>query len=269
MNPSAQTEILSVSDLTVTYTGDRGEVTALDSFGLALRAGEVFALVGESGSGKSTAGFAIGGLLPPENTRVEGRISLGDFSCEAGDYRALRQLCGRRVGFVFQEPSTALHPAIRIQTQIGEAIHERISRGQRTDRVAALLRSVQLEPDKRLLRAYPHHLSGGMQQRVVLAMALANQPEVLVADEPTTALDPTIRREILELIQKLAHEANSGVLLITHDFGIVSHFSQRVAVLHRGQTVESGKTADLLANPREPYTQTLIASAKGTSPANR
>jgi len=255
-------EVLSIEKLTVTFSGDRGDTVALDSFTLTLQAGEVLALVGESGSGKSTAGFALGGLLPAENARIEGRFSFGDFSCEASDFHSLQKICGRRIGFVFQEPSTALHPAMRIQTQVAEAIHLRQSRPQRKERVIQLLKSVQLEPDLRLLRAFPHHLSGGMQQRVVLAMALANDPEILVADEPTTALDPTIRREVLTLIRDLALRAGSAVLLITHDFGVVSHFADRVAVLHRGRIVERGPTSQVIAQPADPYTQTLVATAK-------
>ncbi|MGE9289421.1 MAG: ABC transporter ATP-binding protein [Puniceicoccales bacterium] len=260
---------LSISDLSVTYAGSRGagsdgNAPALSGFSANLSPGQIFALVGESGSGKSTAGFAVGGLLPPENTTVEGTITLGGQTYSASDAKSLQKLCGRQIGFVFQEPSSALHPAIRIETQIAEAIHGKLSRQQRRERVALLLRSVQLDPDQRLLRSYPHHLSGGMQQRIVLAMAVANHPSVLIADEPTTALDPTIRKEILQLIRDLATQSRSAVLLITHDFGIVSHFADHVAVLYRGKVVESGPTQGLLASPHHPYTQSLINSARGS-----
>tara|TARA_R100000027_G_scaffold67429_1_gene66083 strand:- start:8049 stop:8867 length:819 start_codon:yes stop_codon:yes gene_type:complete len=256
---------LAFRDLSVTYCGNSSETLALDSFSAEIFPGKIFALVGESGSGKSSAGFAAGGLLPASNTRITGEISIENSPISASDASALQKKCGRQIGFVFQEPSTALHPAIRIQTQVAESIHSSLSHSQKRDRVAELLRSVQLTPDARLLKAYPHHLSGGMQQRVVIAMAMANQPSVLIADEPTTALDPTIRKEILELIRSLAVQHRSGVLLITHDFGIVSHFADEVAVLLRGKVVESGSTQEILSSPSHPYTQTLIASARGTA----
>lgn len=259
---------LKIEGLSVTYTGDRGETVALKNFSVKIQPGEVFALVGESGSGKSTAGFAAGGLLPPQNTRIEGRISLAGTTHSAADIADLQKLCGRRIGFVFQEPSSALHPSIRIKGQIAEAIHSNFGRRERRERVCEILRSVQLDPDRRLLDAYPHHLSGGMQQRVVLAMAIANHPALLIADEPTTALDPTIRKEVLQLIRDLATRNNSAVLLITHDFGIVSHFADRVAVLLRGEVVESGPTREILTSPQNSYTRSLIASARGTSAGN-
>ncbi len=258
------TPALSIRNLSVTYTGEQGDNHALISLSADLHRGEVFALVGESGSGKSTAGFAVGGLLPPENTRIGGEIEIAGESFQADDRNGLRKLCGRRVGFVFQEPSSALHPAMRVAAQVGESIHQKIPRDQKREKVTELLRSVRLAPDRRLLRSYPHQLSGGMQQRVILAMAMANQPALLIADEPTTALDPTIRKEILQLIRELASRAGSAVLLITHDFGIVSHFTDRVAVLHCGKVVETGKTQDILSNPQHHYTKALIASAKRT-----
>ncbi|MBC2601944.1 ABC transporter ATP-binding protein [Puniceicoccus vermicola] len=261
---------LRIEDLSVSYLGGRNagqpkETTALSSFSAEVLPGEVFALVGESGSGKSTAGFAVGGLLPPENTRVAGKVTVGGKTIPAKDYAALQKLCGRHIGFVFQEPSSALHPSIKIETQIGESLHGKLSSRQRKERVASLLQSVRLTPDKRLLKAYPHHLSGGMQQRVVLAIAMANRPSVLIADEPTTALDPTIRKEVLQLIRDLATDSRSGVLLITHDFGIVSHFADRVAVLYHGEVVESGVTRNVLSSPQHSYTKSLIASARGTT----
>jgi len=255
---------LQYEQLTVAYTGGSNRTIALENFSASVGSGEVLALVGESGSGKSTAGFAVGGLLPAENTEISGRICLNGEWIEARNFAAFRKFCGRTVGFVFQEPSSALHPSMSIATQVGESIHGSISRSDRRERVAELLQSVHLEPDRRLLRAYPHHLSGGMQQRVVLAIAMANRPSILIADEPTTALDPTIRREILEMIRAHALSSNYAALLITHDFGIVSHFADRVAVLYHGKLVESGETAKILDAPQHEYTRKLLASARGT-----
>ncbi|MFP4351504.1 MAG: ABC transporter ATP-binding protein [Puniceicoccaceae bacterium] len=253
---------LRFENVSVRFTGAGNEVRALSSFTAAVRAGEVFALVGESGSGKSTAGFAGGGLLPADRTVVSGRISLAGEWLEAGDPRAFEPHRGRRIGFVFQEPGSALHPAMTIRAQVAEAIHRPLGRRDRREAVRRLLRSVRLEPDRRILGAYPHHLSGGMQQRVVLAMAMANDPPALIADEPTTALDPTIRRGILDLLRAHALERRAGVLLISHDLGIVHKFSDRMAVLHQGRIVEAGSTGEILRKPRHEHTRALLASAR-------
>ncbi len=235
---------------------------ALRDFSAELLRGQVLALVGESGSGKSTAGFAAGGLLPSD-TSVEGTVFLDGTRIPVADPAAFKPFRGRRIGFVFQEPSSALHPSMRILSQVAEAFSPPLSKQQRNGRVSALLRSVRLDPDRRLLRAYPHHLSGGMQQRVVLAMALANEPDVLIADEPTTALDPTLRRGILDLLRSQATNAGRAVLLITHDFGVVAHYADRVAVLLQGRLVETGDCREILERPVHPYTRSLIAAARG------
>ncbi|MEM0965775.1 MAG: ABC transporter ATP-binding protein [Verrucomicrobiota bacterium] len=253
--------VLQYENLNVCYGLNESSDFALRDFSLEVSRGEVFALVGESGSGKSTAGFAAGGLLQSNNTEVSGRIAVAGRSIPADDFATLRKNCGVKIGFVFQEPASALHPTIRIKTQVAEAIQPRRSREETDLRVAQLLESVQLDPEKRILGSYPHHLSGGMQQRIVLAMAIANSPPVLIADEPTTALDPTIRKEVLELIRNQASENARSVLLITHDLGVVSHYSDRMAVLKKGQIVESGDTKRVLANPQHEYTRELIASA--------
>lgn len=257
--------LLRFEGITVRYAGTPlAAPPALTDFSAEIHPGEVLALVGESGSGKSTAGFAAAGLLPPE-ARVSGTLRFGEASIPPDDPSAFRHLRGRRIGFVFQEPSAALHPSMRIGGQLAEALLPRPSRSILRSRIESLLRSVRLEPDRSLLRAYPHHLSGGMQQRVVLAMALANQPEILIADEPTTALDPTIRRGILELLREQASIRGSGVLLITHDFGVVAHFADRVAVLLEGKVVETGSRERILSRPRHEYTRSLLDSARLTA----
>ena len=255
-------EPLRFDNVSVRFTGGGAEVRALSSFSASVRAGEVFALVGESGSGKSTAGFAAGGLLPADRAVVSGRIGLAGEWLEAGRPEAFAPHRGRRIGFVFQEPGSALHPAMTVRAQVGEAIHRPLGRRERLEAVRRLLRSVHLEPDRRILGAYPHHLSGGMQQRVVLAMAMANDPPALVADEPTTALDPTIRRGILGLLRTHALERRAGVLLISHDLGIVHQFADRMAVLLEGRIVETGSTEEILRSPGHEYTRSLLASAR-------
>lgn len=257
--------LLRFQSVSVSYT-KRGQEpeAALTDFSTEIFPGEVLALVGESGSGKSTAGFAAAGLLP-ENARPTGIIQLGKIRLPTVDSSAFHRVRGRKIGFVFQEPGTALHPAMRIQSQIAEALHPSPSQSERKGRVCELLQSVRLDPTRALLKAFPHHLSGGMQQRVVLAMALANQPDVVVADEPTTALDPTIRKGILELLRSHATDQRKAVLLITHDLGIVSHFADRVAVLRAGRLVETGPRNQILRDPRHEYTQSLLESARLTA----
>lgn len=255
---------LRYENVSVRFPGRSGTITALEDFSLDLAGGEVLALAGESGSGKSTAGFAAGGLLP-ETAAATGTVHLGADRIEAGDPEGFLPFRGRRIGFVFQEPSTALHPSLRVGTQIAEALRPPPPRRDRNRRVEELVRSVRLEPTRALLRAYPHHLSGGMQQRVVLAIALANRPAVVVADEPTTALDPTLRREILTLLRSHAVDRGGAVLLISHDLGIVAHFADRVAILLGGKIVESGPCREVLSSPRHEYTRSLLESARLTA----
>ncbi len=264
-NVRNQYPLLRFENVSVRYH-EKGSAAepALEDFSADLVSGEVLAVVGESGSGKSTAGFAAAGLLPP-TARVSGEIRFGDIRTPAGDPSAFQRFRGRKIGFVFQEPGTALHPAIRIRHQVAESLHPRPPRRSEKEKVCELLRSVRLDPTPAVLKAFPHHLSGGMRQRVVLAMALANHPDILVADEPTTALDPTLRRGILETLRAHATVHRKAVLLITHDFGIVAHFADRVAVLRHGRIVETGSREDLLASPRHDYTRSLLESARLTA----
>lgn len=257
--PASPSPAARLERVSVTY--EDTSTPALVDLSLAIRPGEIHALVGESGSGKSTAGLAAIGLLPGEAVGVEGQIILGDQALPADSPDKFAPLRGREVGMIFQEPGTALHPAMRIGSQVAEAIHGgALGRGERRKRVAELLRSVQLAPAAGLLRAFPHHLSGGMQQRVLIAMAMANQPLLLVADEPTTALDPTTQREILDLLRSLARTRGTGVLLITHDLGIVHHYADELTVLRDGRTLEQGRTAEVLRAPAHPYTRELLAA---------
>jgi len=218
------------------------------------------ALVGESGSGKSVTALALTRLLPcPPARYVSGRIEFAGRDLLTVPEKELRAVRGKQIAYIFQEPSSSLNPVFTIGYQIREAIelHRPEVRDVRGEIVQALERVGIREPEKRL-GDYPHQLSGGMQQRVMIAMALACQPHLLVADEPTTALDVTIQKQIMDLLKELKGSMNMALLLITHNFGLVAGFADRVLVMYRGKVVESGPTAEVLRNPQHPYTRALI-----------
>jgi peptide/nickel transport system ATP-binding protein len=202
------------------------------------------------------------GLVPKPAGRVQGQLKLGDLELSALSERQLRQVRGRRIGMIFQEPQTSLNPVFTVGTQIGEAIrvHRKLSRQQVRARAIALLERVGISAPQERVDAYPHHLSGGMRQRVMIAIALAAEPELLIADEPTTALDVTIQAQILDLLSKLQAELSMSVLLITHDLGVVFEHTHEVVVMYAGQVVESAPTARLFERPLHPYTRGLMAS---------
>jgi len=251
--------LLAVEDLTVALPpgGDRAEaVSAID---FVIEPGESLCVVGESGSGKSVCAAAIMGLLPPA-LRVRG----GVINFEGGDLlklapAALRGLRGARIGMIFQEPMTALNPLMRVGEQIAEVLAVHGVRGSAA-RVPELLEAVNLPDPARLARAYPHLLSGGQRQRVMIAMALALEPALLIADEPTTALDVTTQMQILRLIKEIQTRRGTGVLFITHDFGVVAEIADRVVVMQEGRVVEAGLAATILRAPQHPYTKALIAA---------
>ncbi|GHC19844.1 ABC transporter ATP-binding protein [Kushneria pakistanensis] len=226
---------------------------------LSIAAGETLALVGESGSGKTMTAMAALNLVPP-NIRVDGRRSLGDTRLEGLSRRDWESLHGDRVGVVFQEPMSALNPLHRIGRQIGEAItlHQPLRGNALRERVLDLMKQVRLPRAEQLINAWPHELSGGQRQRVVIAMAIANRPELLIADEPTTALDVTVAREILLLLRELADSMGMAMLLITHDLNLVRRWADRICVLHRGRVQETGITREVLLHPTSVYTQSLI-----------
>lgn len=245
--------VLALSGLTVRY----GAALAVDGLDLSVAAGETLALVGQSGSGKSSVALAILGLLPPDAT-VGGEIRFG--GAPVLDPREIR---GGHVGMVFQEPLSAFNPVLTIGEQIGEVAETHLGLSRRRSRALAaeLLDRVGIAEPSRRARQYPHELSGGMRQRAMIAMALAGEPELLIADEPTTALDPRIQLQILDLLRALQAESGLGILLVTHDFGVVAEVAQRVVVLHRGKMVEEGATEDLMARPRQAYTAALLDDA--------
>ncbi|MFD3311176.1 dipeptide ABC transporter ATP-binding protein [Streptomyces sp. NPDC058694] len=253
--------ILEVEDLGVTFSTETGDVPAVRGVSLYVRPGETLALVGESGSGKSTVALAAMGLLPG-NARASGRASVDGTDVFGAAETDLVGLRGRTVSMVFQEPATALDPLTRIGAQIAEVVrnHRPVSAREAAGEAVGLLRRVGIpEPAKRA-SAYPFQLSGGQRQRVVIAMAIANSPSLLIADEPTTALDVTVQAEILDLLRALAADSGTGVLLVTHNMGVVADFADRVAVMLDGEIVETGLVEDVLLRPTHEYTKRLLAA---------
>ncbi len=223
--------------------------------------GEVLGLVGESGSGKSVTSLALMRLLPPQ-ARIEGKILLaGENLLDAGD-EAIRAIRGKRIGMIFQEPMTALNPVMRVGDQVAEAVlaHHKTNKRDAWQQAVEALQAVRISDAERRARDYPHQLSGGMRQRVMIAMAIANHPALLIADEPTTALDVTIQAQILELLAELREKFGLAMLLISHDLAVVSQVADRVAILYAGSIVESGSARDVFTAPAHPYTRGLLRS---------
>jgi oligopeptide/dipeptide ABC transporter ATP-binding protein len=255
--------LLSVRDLRISVpSGDDARALAVDGVSFELRRGELLALVGESGCGKSLTSLALLRLLPGA-ARIEAgsSLTLDGMDLLALDARALRAVRGRRIAMVFQDPMTSLNPVLTVGAQVAETIraHEAVSVRAARDRSRQLLADVGIGDVDRRLDAYPHQLSGGLRQRVMIAIALAAGPDVLVADEPTTALDVTVQAQILELLDRLRAERGLAVLLVTHDLGVVAGRADRVAVMYAGQIVETAPTAALFADPQHPYTRGLLA----------
>ncbi len=260
MTASTQAPILSVRDLRTCFDGDERSVIAVDGLSFDLRPGETLGLVGESGCGKSVTSLSIMRLL-----RQPGRIAGGHIEFEGQDLAklpesAMRKLRGNRLSMIFQEPMTSLNPVFTVGKQIAESImlHQRKPRRQAYAQAESLLELVQISDPARRLHEYPFQLSGGMRQRVMIAMALACEPRVLIADEPTTALDVTIQAQILHLLRDIQQRLGTAIVLITHDLGVVAQMCQRVIVMYAGRKVEEGSVDDVLDAPRHPYTQALI-----------
>ncbi|WP_225079681.1 ABC transporter ATP-binding protein [Streptomyces sp. CoT10] len=265
---AASGPILELDDLGVVFTTETGDVPAVRGVSLQVRPGETLALVGESGSGKSTIALAAMGLLAG-NARATGSAVIAGTQIVGASENGLAALRGKTVSMVFQEPATALDPLTRIGKQIAEVIrnHREVSAKGAAAEAVELLRRVGIpEPEKRA-HAYPFQLSGGQRQRVVIAMAIANEPGLLIADEPTTALDVTVQAEILDLLRRLAVETGTGVLLVTHNMGVVADFADRVAVMYHGEIVETGPVEDVLLRPAHDYTRRLLAAVPRLSVA--
>jgi ABC-type dipeptide/oligopeptide/nickel transport system ATPase component len=252
--------LLRVENLGIHFGPPEDPVKAVDGISFEMQAGETLAVVGESGSGKSVTALALTRLLASPPARiVSGRIEFEGSDVFSLSERALQHLRGKQIAYIFQEPGSSLNPVFTIGYQIGEAIE--LHRPEIEDVEAEIVRAldtVGIRDAASRLGDYPHQLSGGMQQRVMIAMALACQPKLLVADEPTTALDVTIQKQIMDLLKELKRTSNMAILLITHNFGLVADFAEHVAVMYRGRIVETGPTAEVLRNPRHAYTRALI-----------
>ena len=263
--------LLRVRDLQVAFPGATGPILAVRGLDLDLQRGETVALVGESGCGKSVTALSLLGLVPRPGWLAGGSIVFQGRELNGLETRLLREVRGREIGMVFQEPMTSLNPVFTVGYQLAEALttHGRIGRGEVRERCVALLREVGVPAPESRLGAYPNQLSGGLRQRVMIAIAAACRPKLLIADEPTTALDVTVQAQIMALLARLRAELGMSLLLITHDLGLVAQNVERVVVMYAGLAVEEAPTRALFADPLHPYTRGLIGSMPGTGESRR
>jgi peptide/nickel transport system ATP-binding protein len=254
--------VVSVEDLRVRFTTPDAVVNAVNGVSFDLHAGRVLGILGESGSGKSVTLRALIGLLPPHRSQVEGRITVAGHDITSMGEAALREVRGTKIAMIFQEPMTALDPVFTIGEQIAETIvrHEGISRADAYRRALGLLEMVQIPSAARRLKSYPHEMSGGMRQRAMIALALSCRPAVLLADEPTTALDVTVQIQIIVLLRELQQELGMAVVFVTHDVGVAAEVADRIAVMYAGRFVETGPADRVIRSPAHPYTAGLLAS---------
>ncbi|MFB9326045.1 ABC transporter ATP-binding protein [Paenibacillus aurantiacus] len=255
--------LLEIANLQTHFKTDRGVIPAVDGVDLTVRKGEIVGIVGESGCGKSVTSLSIMQLLPkPVGSIAGGSIRFKDEDiAKAGESR-MRRIRGEEISMIFQEPMTSLNPLLTIGDQIAETlrIHRKISKKDAKAHAVAMLKKVGIPRAEQIVSEYPHRLSGGMRQRVMIAIALCCEPELLIADEPTTALDVTIQAQILDLMKKLNEETGTAILMITHDLGVVAEMCQRVVVMYAGKVVEEGTVEEVFRNPQHPYTKGLIRS---------
>lgn len=253
--------VLSLRDFRVTFPTMFGDVQAVRGVDLDVRAGEILGVVGESGSGKSVTFLGVMGLLP-KSARITGSATVGETELVGASAKIMREVRGRRVAMIFQDPLSALNPTHRIGNQIVEMIqaHNKVTTKVAMARAIELLGDVGIPQPAERARQYPHEFSGGMRQRVMIAMAIANEPEVLIADEPTTALDVTVQAQILEILQRIQSESKAAVVLITHDLGVVARVADRVQGMYAGRVVERGNVEALYDHPSHPYTRGLLQS---------
>jgi peptide/nickel transport system ATP-binding protein len=255
--------VLEIAGLSVSVRGEDGEREVVSNLSLTLSRGETLCIAGESGSGKSMTALAIMQLLPQPAARISsGSIRLGDTDLAGLDERRMRRIRGDRIAMIFQEPMTSLNPVLSIGRQLTESIeaHTSLSQGEARQRAIEALKAVRISEAESRLKQFPHELSGGMRQRVMIAMALALEPDVLIADEPTTALDVTVQGEVLELLRDLQRQHGTSVILITHDMGVVAEMADRVIIMRHGRMVEEGRTSDIFAAPQADYTRELLAA---------
>ena len=263
--------LLKVENLTTVFDARPSPVVAVNDVSFEIRKGETLGLVGESGSGKSVTAFSIIRLVQEPGKITGGRVFFDGKDLLALPEEEMRQVRGAGIGFVFQEPMAALNPVMRVGAHIAEAliVHGMASRSDARARAVELLRAVRIVKPEERVDDYPHQLSGGMRQRVMMAIALACKPPLVIADEPTTALDVTVQAQVLELLREMKREFDLSLLLITHDFGVIAEMADRVAVMYRGRIVEQAAVRDIFRNPQHPYTKGLLASIPGGEPGTR
>ena len=258
--------LLTISDLTIAFTGDTGTHEVTDHLSLTLDEGEIVCLVGESGCGKSVTSMSLLGLLGPGGSVKEGSICYEDRDLLTLSEKELDQIRGKEISMIFQDPMSSLNPVFTIGYQIMEGlrIHLGLKKREAWVRAVELLARVGMKEPEMVMKSYPHTLSGGMRQRAIIAMALACNPKLLIADEPTTALDVSVQAQIMELLKRLQKESRMAVLLITHDMGVVSHMADRVLVMYAGQIVEEAEAEELFRHPSHPYTRALLSAIPTT-----
>ena len=255
--------ILELKELSTHFFTDHGEIPAVDKVSLKVHKGEIVGIVGESGSGKSVTSLSIMQLIPqPPGKIVGGQISFKGENLANASEKKMKKIRGNEISMIFQEPMTSLNPLFTIGNQMREAIrlHQKISKKSAIDKAVQMLKIVGIPRAEEIVKEYPHQLSGGMRQRVMIAMAMSSYPKLLIADEPTTALDVTIQAQILDLMKKINQEEDTGILLITHDLGVVADICDSVVVMYSGQVVEQGNKREILKDPQHPYSQGLIRS---------
>lgn len=259
--------LLEIKDLSVEYYRRGKKIPAVRNVSLELNLAETLGIVGESGSGKSTLALSILRLIAPHEGKItEGEIFFDGHNLLDQSEEAMRALRGKEISIVFQDPFSSLNPVIKIGGQISETIlthNPELTTHNIFEKVQNLLQQVRISDPERIYHSYPHQISGGQRQRVMIAMAIANHPKLLIADEPTTALDVTIQKEILELLMSLQNDMKMSILFITHHMGIIAHYTENLVVLYAGEVVEQGKTIEIIQNPQHLYTQTLLKAARG------
>lgn len=263
-------ELLKISNLITSFRINGNYYAAVDDVSLSVNHNEVFAIVGESGCGKSALALSIMNLHNKENTKITGNIYFKNKDLLSLSLEELNSIRGKDIGMIFQDPLTALNPLMKIGLQIEESLsfHLTLSKAEKRNRAMELLEGVGIQSPALTYEQFPHELSGGMRQRAMIAIALACKPSLVIADEPTTALDVTIQAQILDLLKKLQSEMKSGIILITHDLGVVAEMADKVAVMYAGQIVETAAVDELFSNPTHPYTRSLLASVPSAASNN-
>ncbi len=260
--------VLTVEGLRVEIPTRRGTLLALDNIGFSIAPGEILGFVGESGAGKSLTGMAILGLLDPPGRVAAGQIRLGERRLDTLSQRDMRKVRGKEIGAIFQDPLMSLNPLLQIGDQLVETIltHLPVTRDAAVQRALGLMHAVGIPAPQARFNAYPHQFSGGMRQRIVIALALCAEPQLVVADEPTTALDVSIQAQVLQLLRTLCRDKGTAMLLVTHDMGVIAETADRVAVMYAGRIVEIGPVADVIRNPVHPYTRGLMGAIPSLAP---